>query len=183
MRVIAGKYKGQHLYSANNKSIRPTTDRIKGYVFNVLNDFVKDCRVLDLFGGSGNLGIEALSRGAESITFVDNSQNSVKALKKNLMRVKVQEPYQVIRKNVLTFLRQNKQPYDLILADPPFKWTRYIELLPLVFLPENLSDYGLFVLESERTHEIEWETNIYEVLRQKKYDRSIITFFGRKGIE
>ncbi len=183
MRIIAGKYKGHHLYSAKNQSIRPTTDRIKEHIFSVLDDFVVDCRVLDLFAGSGSLGIEALSRGAESVTFVENSYNSIKVLKKNLARLPIQEPVFVIRKNVLTFLKQNKEPFDLIFADPPFKWNRFIELLPLVFLPENLAEYGIFVLESERTHDIEWETNVYEVLRQKKFDRSIITFFGRKGVE
>jgi len=145
-----------------------------------LGDFVEDCRVLDLFSGSGSLGIEALSRGAHSVTFVDNSFNSIKVLRRNLNRIQVREPYNIIKKNVLSFLRQNKKPFDLIFADPPFKWDRYIELLPLSFLPENLSEYGILVLESERNHYIEWETNVYEVLRQKKFDRSIITFFGRK---
>ncbi len=183
MRIIAGKYKGKHLYSAKNNSIRPTTDRIKEYIFEILNGYTKDCRVLDLFAGSGSLGLEAISRGAEAVTFVENSYNSLKILRKNLNRTKVQEPYQIVRKNVLTFLRQNKEPYDLIFADPPFKWDRYIELLPLSFLPENLNEYGILVLESERTHDIEWNTNVYEVIRQKKFDRSLITYFGRKGIE
>jgi len=183
MRIISGKYKGHRLYSAKDQSIRPTTDRVKEYIFNILSEFIEDCRVLDLFSGSGNLGIEALSRGAESVTFIENSYNSVKVLRKNLDRIRIQEPYKIVRKNVLTFLRQNKEPFDLIFADPPFKWNHYIELLPLVFLPENLTHYGIFVLESERTHDIEWETNIYEVIRQKKFDRSLITFFGRKGIE
>ena len=168
MRIIAGKYKGQHIYSAKNQSIRPTTDRVKEYIFSILNDFVKDCRVLDLFAGSGSLGLEALSRGSSNISFVENSYNSIKVLKNNIHRIRVQEPYKILRKNVLTFLRQNKEPYDLIFADPPFKWNRFIELLPLVFLPENLSEYGIFVLE---------------IIRQKKYDRSVITFFGRKGAE
>ncbi|GAB4370274.1 MAG: 16S rRNA (guanine(966)-N(2))-methyltransferase RsmD [Calditrichia bacterium] len=182
MRVIAGKYKGQRLYSAKNQSIRPTTDRVKEYIFDVLRDFVIDVSVLDLFSGAGSLGIEALSRGAAKVTFVDNSYNSTKILRKNLERLRVQEPYTIVRKNVLTFLRQKKEPFDLIFADPPFKWNHYIEFLPLCFLPENLSEYGIVVLESERTHEIEWNTNVYEVLRQKKYDRSLVTFFGRKGV-
>lgn len=180
MRIIAGKYKGRQLFSAKNRSIRPTTDRVKEYIFSILEDYIKDCRVLDLFAGTGSLGLESLSRGASNVTFVENSFQSIKVLKKNLMRVKVIEPYTIVLKNALTFLRQNKEPFDLIFADPPFKWNHYIELLPLSFLPENLSEYGIFVLESERTQEIEWETNIYEILRQKKYDRSLVTFFGRK---
>lgn len=182
MRIISGKYKGRHLYSSKNQSIRPTTDRIKEYIFNILQDFPRESRILDLFSGTGSLGIEALSRGATQVTFVDIAHSSVKVLKKNLVRVKVEEHYEIVQKNALTFLRQNKIPYDLIFADPPFKWNHYIELLPLAFLPENLTDYGIMVLESEKMHDIEWETNIYEVIRQKKYDRSLITFFGRKGV-
>ena len=183
MRIISGKYKGRHLYASKNQSIRPTTDRIKEYIFNILDDFPKDSRVLDLFSGSGNLGIEALSRGANHVTFIDIAHSSMKVLKKNLLRIKVAENYTLIQKNTLTFLRQNREAFDLIFADPPFKWNHYIELLPLSFLQENLSNFGIFVLESEKTHDIEWETNIYEIIRQKKYDRSLITFFGRKGLE
>ncbi len=182
MRIISGKYKGRHLYSSKNQSIRPTTDRIKEYIFDILNDFIRDCRVLDLFSGSGSLGIESLSRGASHVTFVDIAHSSIKVLKKNLNRIPIQDHLDIIQKNSLTFLRQNRQSYDLILADPPFKWNHYYELLPLAFLRENLSEYGIFVLESERTHEIEWDTNVYEVIRQKKFDRSLITFFGRKGV-
>lgn len=182
MRIIAGKYKGRHIYSANDQSIRPTTDRIKEYIFDILSDFVKDTRVLDLFSGTGSLGLESFSRGANQVTFVDISFQSIKVLKKNLNRINIHDNYHISQKNALTFLRQNREPFDLIFADPPFQWNHYIELLPLTFLKENLSNYGIFVLESERTHEIEWETNIYEILRQKKFDRSLITFFGRKGM-
>jgi len=182
MRIIGGKYKGRHIYSSKNNRIRPTTNRNKEFIFNVLDNFVKDANVLDLFCGSGSLGLEAASRGAKQITFVDSSHSSLRITQKNIDRFRLKEEYQVIQKNVLTFLRQNKLSYDLIFADPPFKWNHYIELLPLAFLPENLSEFGLLVLESERTHNIEWETNVYEVIRQKKYDRSVITFFGRKGV-
>lgn len=182
MRIISGKYKGRHIISSKNNRIRPTTNRNKEFIFNILNGFVKDARVLDLFSGSGSLGLEALSRGAGSATFVDNSFSSLKILQRNISRIKPKEDYQVVQKNVLTFLRQNKERFDLILADPPFKWDHYYELIPLAFLPGNLSEFGILVLESERTHNIEWETNVYEVIRQKKYDRSIITFFGRKGV-
>jgi 16S rRNA (guanine966-N2)-methyltransferase len=182
MKIIGGKYKGRHIYSSKNNRIRPTTNRNKEFIFGILNDFVADARVLDLFCGSGSLGLEAISRGAKSVTFIDNSFASLRVLQKNIARIKPKEDHQIVKKNVLTFLRQNKGSYDLILADPPFKWNHYFELLPLTFLPENLSEFGLVVLESEKTHEIEWETNIYEVLRQKKYDRSMITVFGRKGV-
>ena len=182
MRIIGGKYKGRHIYSSKNNKIRPTTDRNKEFIFDILDKFVSDANVLDLFCGSGSLGIEAISRGAKHVTFVDNAFSSLRVLRKNIERIKMKEEYTIVQKNVLTFLRQNKQRYDLIFADPPFKWNHYFELVPLTILPENLSEFGILVLESEKTHNIEWDTNIYEIIRQKKYDRSLITFFGRKGI-
>jgi 16S rRNA (guanine(966)-N(2))-methyltransferase RsmD len=105
MRIIAGKYKGRHLFAAKNRSIRPTTDRVKEYIFSILEDYIKDCRVLDLFAGTGSLGLESLSRGANNVAFVENSFQSIKVLKKNLFRIKVQEPYSIIQKNTLTFFR------------------------------------------------------------------------------
>ncbi len=181
MRIISGKYKGRQLVSAKDQSIRPTTDKIKEYIFQLLDDFVLNANVLDLFAGSGSLGLEALSRGAEHVTFVDNSQASLRVLRRNIGRIKVEDPFSVIKKDVLTFLRKNKQPFDLIFADPPFQWDEFDKLLPLIFKAENLTEYGLLVLESEKTHEIQWDGELYEKLRQKKFDRSLITFFCRKG--
>jgi 16S rRNA (guanine966-N2)-methyltransferase len=181
MRIIAGKYKGRQLHSAKDQSIRPTTDRIKEYIFELLGDYVVDAVVLDLFCGSGNLGFEALSRGARSVTFVDNSQNSLRVLRRNIKHLKIEEPSKVIKRDTEQFLKKNKQPFDLIFADPPFKWDKFNEILPLVFTPENLTEFGLFVLESESSHEINWNGDTYELLRQKKFDRSVISFLSKKG--
>jgi 16S rRNA (guanine966-N2)-methyltransferase len=182
MRIIAGKYKGRQLHSAKDQSIRPTTNKIKEYIFELLGDFVVDAAILDLFCGSGSLGFEALSRGAHNVTFVDNSQDSLRVLRRNIGQLKIDEPVRVLRKDTLLFLKKNKQPFDLIFADPPFKWDKFNDILPLVFKPENLTDYGLFVVESERSHEVNWEGENYEILRQKQFDRSLITFLTRKGI-
>jgi 16S rRNA (guanine966-N2)-methyltransferase len=182
MRISGGKFKGQQIYSSKNDYIRPTTSKNKEYIFNLLDKFVSDARVLDLFCGSGNLGIEAASRGARHVTFLDNSSASLRVLRRNIEKLNPAIQFSIIKMDVLRFLRQNKKQFDLIFADPPYRWNHYIELLPLAFLPENLSEYGILVLESEIKHFIEWETNIYEVFRQKKADRSLITFFGRKNV-
>jgi 16S rRNA (guanine966-N2)-methyltransferase len=182
MRIIAGKYKGRQLQSAKDKSIRPTTNKIKEYIFELLGDFITDAIVLDLFCGSGSLGLEALSRGARNAAFVDNSANSLKVLRRNISSLKVDEPLKVIKKDTAQFLKKNKQPFDLIFADPPFKWDKFNDVLPLIFKPDNLSEYGLFVVESEKSHEVNWNGDTYEILRQKKFDRSLITFLARKGV-
>jgi len=180
MRVISGKHKGRPIFAAADLSIRPTTDRVKSYIFNVLRDFPEGRNVLDLFSGSGNLGIEALSRGAARITFVDKSYRSLKVLAHNVDRLGVGQSVQAVRQDVLAFLAHNFQPFDLIFADPPFHWGRFDELLPLIFNGVNLAQEGIFVLESERAHQIVWESDCYQVIQQKKFDRSIITFFAGK---
>lgn len=181
MRIIAGKYKGRQLQSSKDQSIRPTTDKIKEYIFGLLDDFVTDAVVLDLFCGSGSLGLEALSRGARNTAFVDSSANSLKILRRNISQLKVEESLKIVKKDTEQFLKKNKQPFDLVFADPPFKWDKFNDILPLVFKPENLSEYGLLVVESERSHEVDWNGDTYEILRQKKFDRSLITFLARKG--
>lgn len=181
MRIIAGKYKGRQLQSAKDQSIRPTTNKIKEYIFELLGDFITDALVLDLFCGSGSLGLEALSRGARNAAFVDSSANSLKVLRRNISSLKVEEPLKVIKKDTEQFLKKNKQPFDLVFADPPFKWDKFNDMLPLIFKTDNLSEYGLFVVESEKSHEVNWEGDSYEILRQKKFDRSLITFLARKG--
>ena len=181
MRIIAGQYKGRQLVGARNRSIRPTTSRIKEYIYQLLGDFVVDAEVLDLFSGSGSLGLEALSRGAASVTFVDTANSSLKVLRRNLAALAPDRPCLAVHKDAVPFLRDNTRPFDLVFADPPFKWNRFADMLPLLFSGPTLRPDGIFVLESERTHEIDWETPDREVLRQKQFDRSIITFFRHRG--
>lgn len=176
MRIASGKYKGRQLHAARDLSIRPTTNKIKEYIFGLLGERLDGARVLDLFCGSGGLGIEALSRGAVAATFVDISRNSLSILRRNLKAAGIEEPVQVFRRDVKSFLARNQQPFDLIFADPPFKWGNFAEVLPLVFKPENLCDEGIFVLESEKSHEINWQGEGFTLLRQKQFDRSIISF-------
>lgn len=182
MRIITGKYKGKQLQSSKDQTIRPTTNKIKEYIFDLIDDYLEDAVVLDLFCGSGNLGLESMSRGASSVTFVDNNQGSLRVLRRNLSVVKVEEPFKIVRKDAVLFLKKNRQPFDLIFVDPPFKWKEFDKMMPLLFTEDNLTEFGLVVMESEVSHEIQWKTETYEQLRQKKFDRSVISFLTRKGI-
>ncbi len=181
MRIITGKYKGKQLQSSKDQTIRPTTNKIKEYIFDLIHDSLEDAVVLDLFCGSGNLGLESMSRGASSVTFVDNNQGSLRVLRRNLSVVKVEEPFKIVRKDAVLFLKKNRQPFDLIFVDPPFKWNEFDKMMPLLFTEDNLTEFGLVVMESEVSHEIQWESETYELLRQKKFDRSVISFLTRKG--
>ncbi len=177
MRIIAGKYKGRQLQGSRDRSIRPTTNKIKEVIFQLLDDYIVGARVLDLFSGSGGLGLEALSRGAEAITFVDLSGRSLRVLQQNLESLGASAQCRTVRKDALIFLRQNEKPFDLIFADPPFPWGNFVEMVPLAMGEANLVSGGLMVVESERSHGAPQEGEGYEILKQKTYDRSIITFF------
>jgi 16S rRNA (guanine966-N2)-methyltransferase len=121
MRVISGKYGGRKLARFQDDRIRPTTDRVKESLFNILSDRVEAARVLDLFAGTGSLGIEALSRGAAHVTFVDHSASSLAIVKKNLSLLGVAaSDFRLVKANAISFLGSGEHPFDLIFIDPPF---------------------------------------------------------------
>lgn len=122
MRIISGKFKGRQLVSFKADHIRPTMDRIKETLFNKIMHHTEGARVLDLFSGTGNLGIEALSREAAHVTFVEMHPKSLQIISQNLDLLKIEKSNAtIIKKDVLKYLRaENKQPFDLIFIDPPF---------------------------------------------------------------
>lgn len=146
MRVIAGKYKGRVLYPPETERIRPTTDRIKETLFNILysKGFPDGCRVLDLFSGSGALGIEALSRGAAECVFTDADKSSLKLTSKNLSHVGIKaETLNMDFRNALASCGK----FDLILADPPYAAGYEDEILSSVRENEVLLPDGMLVIE------------------------------------
>ncbi|MFO7841200.1 MAG: 16S rRNA (guanine(966)-N(2))-methyltransferase RsmD [Fidelibacterota bacterium] len=143
-RVISGRYGGLFLRNPRH-AIRPTTGKIKEYIFNVLQPF-EAAHAIDLFSGTGALGIEALSRGAEYVTFVDNNYHSIKLIKENLQRINAErDTWQCYKANALHFLERSKECYDIIFADPPYGLD-----IPEEFFRscrEHLRNSGIFVLE------------------------------------
>ena len=149
MRVIAGALKGRVLISPRGREVRPTSDRTRTVIFDMLGP--GNGRVLDLFAGAGTLGIEALSRGAGWVDFVDNSRPSLAALQKNLSRTHLEHHSRVILEDAFLFLarpRAVEAPYDLILADPPYDFTPYETLLLRLQPREILAEHGTIVLET-----------------------------------
>jgi 16S rRNA (guanine966-N2)-methyltransferase len=121
MRIISGKYKGHKLVSFQAGHIRPTTDRVKETLFNKLMGHFESARVLDLFSGTGNLGIEALSREASHVDFVEVHPKSLVILKENLSKLKIKENYKIFPIDVFKYLKRYEGPaFQIILADPPF---------------------------------------------------------------
>lgn len=151
MRVISGKMKGRKLFAPENNDVRPTTDRIKETLFNILasKGACGEISVLDLFCGSGALGIEALSRGASKVVFIDRDNESMRLTKQNLAHVKaLPSDYETYTVDYLFALKKLKgRRFDLIFADPPYAAGFEDTILKAVFDADVLSDNGVFVLE------------------------------------
>lgn len=181
MRIISGIYKGRRLISSRDLSIRPTTDRVKEYIFNILLDFPHEKTVVDVFAGSGNLGLEALSRGAAMVTFVEKVASSLDVLKKNLQNIGLRPgQYHIVQSDALEWANSTTQSYDLCLMDPPFVYPPLQELLNVVFGRKLLNEGGLLVVEHEITNPIAEESDFYVLLKQKKMGRSLISILEQR---
>jgi 16S rRNA (guanine966-N2)-methyltransferase len=153
VRIIAGKYKSRKIFSSRFSSgkkqgYRPTSDSVKEALFNILSNRIsfEGIKCLDLFAGSGSLGFECISRGAELCDFVDDSNNSVKLVAGTSESLDCIEHVNIFKQDAIDFLKENdKVYYDLILADPPYAYGSYEELIALVLK----RDFGVFVIEYE----------------------------------
>ena len=160
MRVIAGKYKGRKLNSPEDSTVRPTTDKVKEALFSILTNEIYGARVLDLFAGSGGLGIEALSRGASYCLFADSSRKSLALIHSNLEHCDVEEKtavvagdYAKILKNLARRIENGlEEPFDVILLDPPYEAGYMDETFRLIAEGDILADGGTIVAE-HRKHE------------------------------
>ena len=145
MRVITGSARGRRLKTPENYDIRPTADNVKEALFNIIQFDVEGRRVLDLFAGTGQLGIEALSRGAKSCVFVDESREAVRIVKENLKTCALSAP--VLQADALSYLRRGER-FDLIFVDPPYDAGLYEPVLNCLMQVDNLSDGGIIICEA-----------------------------------
>lgn len=175
MRIISGKYRGLTLTEFKGDGIRPTADRVKESLFNILYGAIAGASVLDLFCGSGNLGIECLSRGAASVHFNDASRDSIAVLRKNLAKLRGDNDYTVTVSDYLACLRGTVRRYDLILIDPPYALDYGVPALELIAGRGLLKEGGVAVYERDRP----FDGCIVGLERydERKYGKTYITFF------
>src|SRR5262249_4373169 len=185
MRVIAGSAGGVRL-AVPRRGVRPTMDRVKAAIFSSLGETIIGARVLDLFAGSGALGIEALSRGAASAIFVENDRQAAEAIEKNLAKANLKG--RVRLHDVFNFLRQqsNAEKFEIIFADPPYERFQHGEsygekLLNNESLPQLLEPDGVFVLEKPPGEGLP-ETQFWRVVRQKTYGATEVLFLTKSAI-
>ena len=175
MRIIAGSRKGHTIFAPRGRDTRPTSDRVRENVFNIVAPWVEGARVLDLYAGSGAMGLEALSRGAAGVVFVEADRDAVRAIERNLDKLRLTGAT-VVRTEAMTGLAQEAtagRKYDLVLIDPPYAMTDFDTLAR--YLPRVLADDGLAVLESAARTEPELAG--LAVRTTRKYGSTRVTVF------
>ena len=175
MRIIAGTRRGHTIRAPKGLDTRPTSDRVRENVFNIVAPWVDGARVLDLYAGSGAMGLEALSRGAEAAVFVESDPEAVRAIERNLDKLGLTGA-RVVRHDAITGLGQEAsagRKYDLVLADPPYTMTDYRSLSR--YLPGVLAEDGLLVLETAA--KVQPELPGLAVRTSRKYGSTRVTVF------
>lgn len=155
MRVIAGQYKGRRLKTLEGNAVRPTSDRMRETLFNILAPRIEGARFLDLCAGSGAIGIEALSRGAEHVTFVEAGRKPASIISENLRHCGIRTNYQFVMRDAVTALKhfaRDHQQFDIIYFDPPYDSDLYAPVLWQIARNELLADGGIVIAEHRRQH-------------------------------
>ena len=180
MRVISGKVRGLKLDTPKNNDVRPTTDRVKESLFNIINSYVRDSNILDLFAGTGSLGIECLSRGAAECIFVDSSKESIKIINSNIKRARVEEESIVLNMDFKEALRNTKlkdKEFDIIFMDPPYYENMFTDALNIISDKKLLSEEGIIVVEHDTKDDFPEKVGQLYKSRDKKYGNTTLTFY------
>lgn len=171
LRVISGSARGKKLITSEGLDVRPTLDRVKESLFNMIAFDIPDATVLDLFSGSGALGIEALSRGAKECFFIDNSPQSISVTKKNLEGTHLSDSSFVFNADSIEFIKNTDKKFDIIFIDPPYESDLYVKSLSAIKDRKILTDDGFMVLEYDIETTPEFSTEGFRVIKEKKYGR------------
>ena len=174
MRVISGKARGTSLYSLEGNHTRPTTDRVKESMFSIINFHIPNGVVLDLFAGSGALGIEALSRGARKCYFIENSHSAADIVKKNIEKTSLKENSVLKVVDYKSFLNSANEKFDVILLDPPYNKKMCDEAMQIIYERNLLNDDGIILCETEYGEEINTD---FIKKKDYKYGKTMLWFF------
>ena len=180
MRVITGSARGRKLNTLEGNDVRPTTDRVKEAVFSIIQFEIEGRRVLDLFSGSGQLGIEALSRGAEAAVFVDNSPASIKVIRDNIDKTGFSDRSSVIPADAMMYISSCKERFDIAFLDPPYGNKMIDAVLP--YLVRVMKKGGVIICETSYGEELPEEAAPFVKTRTYKYGKTLITLYRHKDV-
>ena len=179
MRVITGKARGVQLKTPDGMLTRPTTDRVKEALFSIIHFEIPGAKVLDLFGGTGQLGIEALSRGAKSAVFVDAQDSACKLIRENLSRAKMLQEGKVVRSDYQQYLQRCREKFNIILLDPPYAEVFLETALKQITEIDILESNGIIVTERPVGKELPWEFEGYTRSKDYKYGKTLLTIYRK----
>ena len=179
MRVITGSARGVQLKTPEGLVTRPTADRVKEAMFSIIQFEIPGAMVLDLFGGTGQLGIEALSRGAKSAVFVDAGEPACRLIRENLKRTRLEGQGRVVRSDYLDYLSRCREQFDIILLDPPYAEVFLENALKRITEIDILRSNGIIVTECPLGKELPWEFQGYQRSRDYKYGKTLLTIYRK----
>lgn len=183
LRITGGYYKNSKIISPKGRLIRPTSDRVREALFNILAKRIEGSFFLDLFAGTGAVGVEALSRGAEKSIFIENNNHCVKIINENLKRLNLQEVSNILRGDVISLLNSKglniNEKMDLIYCDPPYRSTFTEDIMNAIHNKKLLKREGLLIFEHSSKDEIE-DSNFWDTVDSRRYGEAALTFLKEK---
>lgn len=180
MRIVSGNIKGLRLKSVPGQSTRPTTDKVKESIFNMIGPYFDGGMVLDLYAGSGAIGLEALSRGMEKAIFVDRDKKAIETIHRNIQLAKLEDQTEVFRadaKRALKAIQKQERKFDLIFLDPPYAKEQLNKDLLFIETNDLVNPYGFIVLEHSANVLIDGELVSFKQIRDEKYGDTRVTIF------
>lgn len=179
MRVITGKARGVVLKTPEGMQTRPTTDRVKEALFSIIQFDLPGAKVLDLFGGTGQLGIEALSRGAAEAVFVDAREDACRLIRENLRRTKLEKEGRVVRSDYLDYLKRCREKFGIVFLDPPYAEVFLENSLKMITEIDILRSGGIIVAERPVGKDLPWDFPGYTRSRDYKYGNTLLTLYRK----
>ena len=186
MRIISGSMRGTKLFTLEGENTRPTLDRVKEALFNILNFELQDAVILDLFAGSGALSLEALSRGARKTILCDNSSQAINVIKKNIQKTRTENVTNVLHmsyEKALEKLKSEKQKVNIVFLDPPYASDLAEDATKKIIQLDLLENDGIIIIETDQKEKVFKETDdeLFEIYDIRKYGRVNLLFLKRKG--
>ncbi len=182
MRVITGSARGVRLQTPEGQQTRPTAERVKEALFSIIQFEIEGRRVLDLFAGTGQLGIEALSRGARSAVFVDQRADAAKLVRENLRRTKLETHATVVTGDYAAFLSSARERFDLIFLDPPYADTTLENALNRITAIDIVADGGIIICERPVEKALSLDFAGFARSRDYRYGKTLLTLYRKTGL-
>ena len=182
MRIIAGKHRGRRLKAVSGLKTRPTADRVKEAVFSAIDSRLRDCRFLDVFGGTASIALEALSRGAKEAVIIENDSEALKVIRDNVAACKEEKQVRILNKDVITALKiltNEHRCFDVIYIDPPYQAGLYEKILDLLAAGELLAPGGIILCESAKSTSLMLENSIFCIYKERHYGDTKISFLQK----